>query len=120
MNANDETNPELPPGLEPCPFCGGTHLELYRSSGYWIRCLDCGCDGPTWGRDAREAAEKWNHRASGDPTSLRETLVWIRDRLVAGIHDGTMDCYEAIGRAEAALAANPSAATPATDPLLPF
>jgi hypothetical protein len=56
----------------------------------------------------------------GDPTSLRETLVWIRDRMVAGIHDGAMDCYEAIGRAEVALAANPSAATPATDPLLPF
>ena len=42
----------------------------------------------------------------GDPTSLRETLVWIRDRMVAGIHDGSMDCYEAIGRAEAALAAD--------------
>lgn len=65
--------------LKPCPFCGGTALELERCGGHysWIQCLTCTMQGPNGATDEhnsklygdhtkndRLAEELWNRRAS--------------------------------------------------------
>ena len=43
-----------------CPFCGGSNLEMGNTpSFYWVRCQDCGAEGPT-NKDRKEAVELWN------------------------------------------------------------
>ena len=74
--------------LKPCPFCGGTDLDVFgrKSIIYahhydhthpdafssfpiqaWIKCMDCGAEVSSdlgfWGRPLeREVVEKWNRR----------------------------------------------------------
>lgn len=62
--------------LLPCPFCGGTNLELANTwtASYWIECQDCEAQisgvayEPNESREAHElsaasAIVKWNTRA---------------------------------------------------------
>jgi Lar family restriction alleviation protein len=64
--------------LKPCPFCGGSALEVEGDLGkQWVFCHGCGTSGPvgdahqcgvwneaTQAEAASVAVEKWNRRAS--------------------------------------------------------
>jgi Lar family restriction alleviation protein len=55
--------------LKPCPFCGSKNIEITGRDKCWIRCNNCGCEGPTpanlWPTDM-EAIEAWNMRGAQD------------------------------------------------------
>lgn len=56
------------PDLKPCPFCGGSEIEIVYCDQYccgakpiWIQCL-CGCElAGMWNTDS-EAIASWNQR----------------------------------------------------------
>lgn len=57
--------------LKPCPFCGDTHIKIYRSrAGYQVGCNTVNCiayHGPVRAYlTEKEAAEAWNRRASDE------------------------------------------------------
>ena len=61
--------------LKPCPFCGGTDIQLVQDADVYYCCMDCGTEGPwywsseknPWGKptDTLEefAIRAWNRRA---------------------------------------------------------
>ena len=55
----------------PCPFCGGTKLQLlHRDCGWWFVCKKCDALGPcVKGKD--EMVAKWNRRAEAKPPEKR-------------------------------------------------
>ncbi len=54
----------------------------------------------------KEEAADWRKR-TGNAAAMRDVLVWMKSRMNAAIIDGSMDCYEALDKIEAALAAPP-------------
>lgn len=45
--------------LEPCPFCGSTHVELCKDpTDYWVQCHNCMATGPSH-PDPEDAKESW-------------------------------------------------------------
>ena len=48
-----------------------------------------------------EAAAK---REGGNAAALREALVWMKERINAAIHDGSLDCNEVLNKIDEALA----------------
>lgn len=63
--------------LNPCPFCKGeVELEPDRdAAAYWVNCPKCGASGPIC-QTAKEAVEKWEHRA--EPPNAPLTLDELR------------------------------------------
>ncbi|MFK3794785.1 Lar family restriction alleviation protein [Pseudomonas sp. NPDC088444] len=66
--------------LKPCPFCGGTNLQVTEASSY-VMCYGCDADGPV-GRPADAAIAAWNNRAApvppagGEPNLNRTQEQW--------------------------------------------
>lgn len=64
------------PDLKPCPFCGGTDLEIREMGEEWhvVSCNGCNAEGGYYLPDdstmPEEAAELWNRR----PTPRAEAL----------------------------------------------
>ena len=51
--------------LKPCPFCGGrAELEPIGivTSGYWIKCSDCGVEQSIANSNPNDAIKEWNRR----------------------------------------------------------
>lgn len=45
--------------LKPCPFCGSRDVEMCQSDDYFVKCEECGAQGPL--RFHKENARKaWN------------------------------------------------------------
>lgn len=60
---------KIKPELAPCPFCGGTDLNVVQ----WIECNDCGAFGPTPGDDGDLSI--WNKREPADALHpIQQTL----------------------------------------------
>lgn len=59
-----------PKQLLPCPFCGGTRVELMTNfKGEWVVCRSCHSSGPmftegTCEQQCAEAELAWNRRVS--------------------------------------------------------
>ena len=63
-------------------------------------------DGDITGADFRDFADKIDAVFAPiqyDMTKMRKALECIRDMAVAGVHDGSVDCYDIISASEAAL-----------------
>lgn len=57
--------------LKPCPFCGDTHIKIYRSrAGYKVGCNTVNCiayHGPVRAYETeKEAIDAWKRRASDE------------------------------------------------------
>jgi glutathione S-transferase len=73
-----EYEPTVDPELKPCPFCGGSDLEVANThtASYWVECM-CGAQRggtPQNGRSRRshrlaflDAINAWNERAPATP-----------------------------------------------------
>lgn len=48
--------------LLPCPFCGGSNLHLNGQFDHWVKCTDCGTEGPYY-KNADKAKAAWNLRS---------------------------------------------------------
>ena len=56
--------------------------------------------------EAIDSADAWRSLYTpGNAAAMREALVWMRDRMVAAVYDGSFDCDEALCKIEAALSA---------------
>lgn len=73
------------PKLEPCPFCGGKHIESVSKTktGKDIHaCMTCGAEAPNWNRRAapsaglREALEKISAMQWQDRSTVSELNAW--------------------------------------------
>ena len=53
----------------------------------------------------RVVVSKTETATVGNAAALREALVWMSERMNAAVHDGSLDCYEALRKIEAALSA---------------
>lgn len=50
-----------------CPYCGSTNLKVkeWRSRGTWfVACMKCAATGPSLAKNANEACELFDRRAS--------------------------------------------------------
>lgn len=45
--------------------------------------------------------------AVGNAAAMREGLIWMKERIIAAIHDGSLDCSEVLNKIEEALSAPP-------------
>ena len=59
--------------LKPCPFCGGTRIEVYDydygiTETIGVRCKDCGAHIENMFESDEEAVEAWNRRAGEGDT----------------------------------------------------
>ena len=61
--------------LKPCPFCGSSDLKFVRAPDNWIRCANCGAQGPM----ATYACAAWNRRVP-DP-ALAELEAWLLEQI---------------------------------------
>ncbi len=53
------------PELLPCPFCGGSEIEICHTSLYWGQCGNFDCGANTGGEETPELAiAQWNARAT--------------------------------------------------------
>ena len=71
--------------LKPCPFCGGTDLDVIRKSDFalTVHCRDCLADGRIsfpicWTETDELAVEAWNHRPAED--KLKAEVERLRER----------------------------------------
>jgi hypothetical protein len=55
--------------------------------------------------DRLEAALERERAQVGNKAAWRAALVWVRERMVAGVYDGTVDAHEVLDKVEKALAA---------------
>ena len=53
----------------------------------------------------REVVSKKETTTIGNAAAMREALVWMSERMNAAVHDGSLDCHEALRKIEAALSA---------------
>lgn len=53
--------------IKPCPFCGGTNAYYIYAPDCWVRCPDCGANGPERS-SIEQAIEAWNWRAENGGT----------------------------------------------------
>lgn len=55
--------PDKTPELLPCPFCGGSKLEIvHYLGGYRVKCLGCECESGYHSTEDK-AMDAWNRRA---------------------------------------------------------
>ena len=56
--------------------------------------------------EAIDSADAWRSLYTpGNAAAMREAIVWMSERMNAAVHDGSLDCYEALRKIEAALSA---------------
>ena len=67
-----------------------------------------GCNSPIHGEHPQTV---------GNAAAWRAALIWIRERMVAGIYDGSVDCHEVLDKVEKALAAPARACDFINDPV---
>lgn len=60
-----------------------------------------GCNSPSYGQ--HPTTEKSS--AVGNAAAMREGLIWMKERIIAAIHDGSLDCSEVLNKIEDALSA---------------
>ena len=53
--------------------------------------------------DRLEAAAKREKAQHGNAAAMREGLIWMKERIIAAIHDGSLDCSEVLNKIEDAL-----------------
>lgn len=91
--------------LKPCPFCGGTDVNLRQhlaTNMSWVSCGECGLEAPSetgWTDDI--AIEYWNTRAPSDEidrahVAFRALMAKLADLLD---EDRFSDCEEIVRRA---------------------
>ena len=62
--------------LEDCPRCLGPSILEEENSGYYVMCMDCGCQSATFGfKDLRRQKEQLN---CGMPARLFSTALAIK------------------------------------------
>lgn len=54
--------------LKPCPFCGGTELNVRKAKYmWWVECCNVNCSACSGYKSHKKAAiEAWNRRAKSD------------------------------------------------------
>ena len=52
--------------MQPCPFCGGTDLDIEETQGYYLICHACGARGPD-GCTNLHAVDLWQSRWRDEP-----------------------------------------------------
>ena len=55
--------------LKPCPFCGGTELQIQHKNSFYIICTECGIKLGFF-KAPQEAIDAWNKRTVLDPLAL--------------------------------------------------
>lgn len=58
-----------------------------------------GCNSPSYGQ--HPTTEKSS--AVGNAAAMREALIWMKERIIAAIQDGSLDCSEVLNKIEDAL-----------------
>ena len=54
--------------LLPCPFCGGTDVDvMFACNIVYVGCRDCNAEGGKW-RTEKTAVKHWNRRALPQPS----------------------------------------------------
>lgn len=90
----------------------GTSIAAVRcaSDGEIVAMYDHVLSGRWAIEEAERICDKLNSEAktsAGNTAEMRETLVWMKERMNAAIHDGSLDCDEASAKIDAALSAPP-------------
>lgn len=94
--------------LEPCPFCGGEHVNFWGSDdcidgfpGYTVYCKDCGAETRDYG-SKEYAAAMWNRRPGTKWIPVEEGLPKDRTNVIVthkdGVSVGSWDGYAWTGR----------------------
>lgn len=84
--------------LKPCPFCGGTDIEVFDCGGWETHCASCYASGQSSGHDGapftkEQAIAAWNRRATdGQRDTARGvpeiTEEWCRNLAAKGYGSG--------------------------------